>query len=152
MITADALHTQRKLAALICRQLLAHYVFTVKGNQKSLHAALAGLNWDRARRHVTRDSGHGRRETRAHQVTSFPARIQGLFPHARQAARVTRTVTRTVTARSGRERSSEHKTSTETAYIITSLHRREAAPAHLAAYVRGHWGIENKAPRPGDAA
>ena len=27
---------------------------------------------------------------------------------------------------------------------ITSLHSREAAPAHLATYVRGHWSIENK--------
>jgi hypothetical protein len=27
---------------------------------------------------------------------------------------------------------------------ITSLHFREAAPEHLAAYARGHWSIENK--------
>ena len=27
---------------------------------------------------------------------------------------------------------------------ITSLSAREAAPAHLAGYVRGHWAIENK--------
>ena len=29
-------------------------------------------------------------------------------------------------------------------FIITSLDAREAAPAHLAGYVRGHWTIENK--------
>jgi hypothetical protein len=62
-ITADALHTQRRLAKLICQDLLAHYVFTVKDNQKNLNAALAGLNWARARRHVTRGKGHGRDET-----------------------------------------------------------------------------------------
>jgi predicted transposase YbfD/YdcC len=144
VITADALHTQRRLADLICRGLLAHYVLTVKDNQKNLHAALAALNWGRARRHVTRDQGHGRRETRRCQVMDAPARIRAMFPHARQAARITRTVTRTLTARSGRQRTTTRETSTETAYVITSLHRREAGPAHLAAYVRGHWGIENK--------
>jgi len=147
VITAGALHTQRKLAALICRDLLAHYVLTVKDNQKNLHAALAALNRDRARRHATRDTGHGRRETRRCQVMDAPARIRAMFPHARQVARITRTVTRTLTARSGRQRTTTRETSTEAAYIITSLHRREAAPAHLAANVRGHWGIENKVHR-----
>jgi len=33
---------------------------------------------------------------------------------------------------------------TQTAYVITSLTAREAAPAHIAAYVRGHWTIENQ--------
>ena len=144
VITADALHTQRKLAKLICQDLLAHYVLTVKDNQKNLHAALAGLNWDRARRHVTQDEGHGRAETRRHQVMDAPARIRAMFPHARQVARITRTVTRTVTARTGRQRTTTRKTSSETVYAVTSLSAREAAPAHIAAYVRGHWAIENK--------
>jgi predicted transposase YbfD/YdcC len=144
VITADALHTQRKLADLICRELLAHYVLTVKRNQKHLHAALAGLNWDRARRHVTRDHGHGRDETRTCHVLTVPARVRVEFPHARQAARITRTVTRTVTAGRGRQRASTRETSSETAYVITSLSAREAAPEHIAAYARGHWGIENK--------
>ena len=110
----------------------------------AVHATLAGLNWARARRHVTRDEGHGRAETRRCQVLDAPARIREMFPHARQIARITRTVTRTVTARSGRQRTRTQETSSETAYVITSLHRREAAPAHIAAYVRGHWAIENK--------
>jgi hypothetical protein len=29
-------------------------------------------------------------------------------------------------------------------FVITSLDAREASPAHLAGYVRGHWTIENK--------
>ena len=144
MITADALHTQRRLADLICRELLAHYVLTVKDNQKNLHAALAGLNWDRARRHVTRDTGHGRRETRTHQVMDAPARIRKMFPHARQIARTTPKITRITRARNGRERTRAEKTSSETVYAITSLSAREAAPAHIAACIRGHRGIENK--------
>ena len=147
MITADALHTQRKLAALICRDLLAHYVLTVKDNQKNLHAALAALNRDRARRHATRDTGHGRRETRRCQVMDAPARIRAMFPHARQVARITRTVTRTVTARSGRQRTTGQETSSQTVYAVTSLSAREAAPAHIAAYIRGQWSIENKVHR-----
>jgi predicted transposase YbfD/YdcC len=144
VITADALHTQRRLADLICRELLAHYVLTVKDNQKNLHAALAGLNWDRARRHVTRDTGHGRRETRSCQVMDAPARIRTMFPHARQIARTTPKITRITRARNGRERTRAEKTSSETVYAITSLSAREAAPAHIAACIRGHRGIENK--------
>ena len=144
VITADALHTQRKLADLICRDLLAHYVLTVKENQKNLHAALAGLNWDRARRHTARGRGHGRDETRTCQVLTVPARIRAEFPHARQAARITRTVTRTARRRNGKTWERVTKTTRETVYVITSLSAREAAPRHIAAYVRGHWTIENK--------
>jgi predicted transposase YbfD/YdcC len=144
VITADALHTQRRLAKLICEQLLAHYVFTVKDNQPHLRAALAALNWDRARRHVTQDEGHGRSETRIHQVTDAPARIRAMFPWARQVSRITRNVTRVTRTRNGREWTRVQKTSSETVYVITSLSAREAGPAHIAAYVRGHWAIENK--------
>ena len=144
VITADALHTQRKLAVLVCRDLLAHYVLTVKENQKNLHAALAGLNWDRARRHVTRDHGHGRDETRTCEVITVPARIRVQFPHARQAARITRTAARLTRRRNGKTWEQVSKTTRETVYVITSLTAREAAPRHIAAYVRGHWAIENK--------
>ena len=144
VITADALHTQRRLATLICEQLLAHYVLTVKDNQKNLRAALAGLNWARARRHVAHDTGHGRTETRKHQVMDAPARIREMFPHARQAARITRTISRTTRRRNGKTWERVVKTTRETVYVITSLDRREAGPAHIAAYARGHWGIENK--------
>jgi predicted transposase YbfD/YdcC len=144
VVTADALHTQRRLAKLICEGLLAHCVFTVKDNQRNLHAALAGLNWGRARRHVTSGKGHGRSETRTHQVMDAPAGIKGMFPHARQAARVTRTVTRVTRTRNGKTWERTVKTTSETVYLITSLDRREAAPARIAAYLRGHWSIENK--------
>jgi predicted transposase YbfD/YdcC len=144
VITADALLTQRRLAALICEQLMAHYVFTVKANQHALHAALAALTWSRARRHLTQDSGHGRRETRTHQVMDAPPAITALFPHVRQIARITRTTTRTSAAGSYRQATRTTVTTTETVYVITSLTRREAAPRHLAHYLRGHWSIENQ--------
>ena len=96
VLTADALHTQRALATLICENTGAHYVFTVKGNQAGLYDALQALTWPGARRHATEDKGHGRRETRSHLVTDAPEEMRELFPHAAQVARVirTRTVTR----------------------------------------------------------
>ena len=141
VITADALHAQRNLARLICGQLGAHYVLTVKANQPGLLAVLTTADWTRSRRHRTRGTGHGRTETRTCQVLDAP---WGIFPGAGQIARITRTVTRTVCTRGGRTLTRTRKTSTQTAYIITSLTAREAAPAHIAAYVRGHWTIENQ--------
>jgi predicted transposase YbfD/YdcC len=144
VLTADALHTQRALATLACENLGAHYVFTVKGNQAALHAALAGLCWAGARRHRTRDKGHGRRETRSHLVMDAPEEVKALFPHAAQVARVIRA--RTVTSRksNGKKRTRVTETHSETVYLVTSLTAREAGPEHIAAYIRGHWGVENQ--------
>ena len=142
-LTADALHTQRKLADLICEQLLAHYVLTVKDNQKNLHAALAALNWDRARRHVTRD-----RATAAPRPAAAASRTPPPDPRhvpARPPGRPhhpDRHPHRHRPRRPAADRT--QKTSSETVYVVTSLSAREAAPAHIAAYVRGHWAIESK--------
>ena len=144
VLTADALHTQRALATLACENLGAHYVFTVKGNQAGLYDALQALTWAGARRHATGDKGHGRRETRSHLVTDAPEEIRELFPHAAQVARVIRTRTVTRWKGNGKTRQRVTETHTETVYLITSLTAREAGPEHIAAYIRAHWGIENK--------
>jgi hypothetical protein len=62
LITADALHTQREHAEYLHRRG-AHYLFTVKRNQPTLHAALAALPWAAVGRQLRRQSGHGRAET-----------------------------------------------------------------------------------------
>lgn len=144
VISADALHTQRGLAVLACEKLLAHVIFTVKGNQPGLLAALEGLCWAGARRHVTSGKGHGRSETRSHLVMDAPGSIKALFPHIAQVARVIRTRTVTRWKNNGKKRKRVTETHTETVYLITSLTAREAGPEHIAAYIRGHWGIENK--------
>jgi predicted transposase YbfD/YdcC len=144
VITADAAHTVRARASFICGELLAHYVFTVKQNTPALWAELDALNWKRVRRHVTRDSGHGRREKRTIQVTDAPAHVRRRFPHARQVALIERYVTRTVRVKKGRHWVRKQVKSAVAVFIITSLDTREAAPGHLAGYVRGHWTIENK--------
>lgn len=144
VMTLDALHTVKAHARLICGELLAHYALTVKDNTPGLRADLAALTWRKARRHAACDSGHGRRERRAIAVIDAPPHIRDRFPHARQVARIQRKVTRTARTRKGKRRIRTQKRTSETAYIITSLSAREAAPEHLAAYIRCHWTIENK--------
>jgi hypothetical protein len=45
VITAGAGHTVRAHARLICGELLAHYVFTVKQNTPALWDELDALDW-----------------------------------------------------------------------------------------------------------
>jgi hypothetical protein len=140
VITADAGHTVKAHARFICGELLAHYVFTVKQNTPALWDELDAL--DRASvpvQHATEEKGHGRRERRAIQVLTAPAHIAKRFPHARQVALIERYVTRTVRVRKGKRWAREQVKSAVAVFIITSLDAREAAPEHLAAYVRGHW-------------
>jgi predicted transposase YbfD/YdcC len=144
VITADAAHTVRTHASFICAELMAHYVFTVKQNTPALWAELDALNWKKARRHVIEERGHGRREKRTVQVLDAPAHIRRRFPHARQAALIERYVTRTVRVKKGRRWVRRQVKSAIAVFVITSLSAREASPVHIAAYVRGHWTIENK--------
>ena len=133
VITADALHTQREhVADLHARG--AHWVLTVKGNQPRLRRQLAGLPWRQVEAdHRSAQTAHGRREIRSLKVVTIAAGIE--FPNARQALQITRK-TRPVNARSGRWR-------TETVYSITDLGPHQARPDELAAWIRGHWQIEN---------
>ena len=136
VITADALHTQREhVAALHARG--AHWVLTVKGNQPTLHRQLAELPWRQVGEgHRSTETGHGRREIRVLKVVTIAAGIA--FPHARQAIQVTRR-TRPISARTGRK----GRWHTETVYAITDLAPHQARPDELAAWIRGHWQIEN---------
>jgi predicted transposase YbfD/YdcC len=78
---------------------------------------------------ITRETGHGRTETR----TVKAAHVSRLdFPHARQAIKITRRRQDTATG----------KTSRETVRAITSLTSAEATAEDLARLVREHWSIE----------
>jgi predicted transposase YbfD/YdcC len=136
VITADALHTQREhVTALHARG--AHWVMTVKGNQPTLRRQLAELPWRQVGEgHRSAETGHGRREIRVLKVVTIAAGIA--FPHARQAIQVIRR-TRPISARTGRK----GRWHTETIYAITDLAPHEARPDELAAWIRGHWQIEN---------
>jgi hypothetical protein len=148
VITADAGHTVRAHAKLICEQLLAHYVFTVKLNTPKLWEELDALDWAKVPvQHVTEEKGQGRCERRTIQVMNAPGCIRKRFPHARQVALIERYVTRTIRVKKGRRWVKKQVKSAVAVFIITSLDAREAAPVHLAGYVRGQWTIENKVHR-----
>jgi predicted transposase YbfD/YdcC len=135
LVTADALHTQREHASYLHGRG-AHYLFTVKRNQPTLQAALAGLPWAQVDRQLRRRSGHGRAETRSIAVLAADGApgIDHLFPHAAQVIRVIRTRTEVATGRRSRE----------VVYAITCLNHRSADPGLLAGWLQGHWGIENR--------
>jgi len=136
VITADALHTQREhVADLHARG--AHWVLTVKGNQPRLRRQLAELPWREVPEgHRSAETGHGRREIRMLKVVTIAAGIA--FPHAAQAIQVTRR-TRPVSARTGKK----GRWRTETVYAITDLAPHQASADELAAWILGHWQIEN---------
>jgi predicted transposase YbfD/YdcC len=133
VVTADALHAQREHAEYLHGRG-AHYVITVKGNQKTLRNQLAGLPWtDVPIGHRETDTGHGRVVTSTYKVVTIAAGI--IFPHAAQAVQIVRT----------RKRKGSTKRATrETVYAVTSLTAAQTQPTELARYVRGHWHVENK--------
>jgi len=124
VVTVDAMHTQHDTAQLIT-DAGGDYVFTVKGNQPTLHAACKKLPWTQVRAHTAVTTGHGRRARRTIKVLTAPAWIP--FTGAAQIAQIRRTVTRR-----GRK-------SVEVVYVITSANHLTAPPATLAAWVQGHW-------------
>ncbi len=134
VVTADALHTQREhVADLRARGM--HWVLQVKGNQPRLRRQLAGLPWRQIEvAHRAAETGHGRREIRTLKVVTIAAGIE--FPHAAQAVQITRKTRPVRAGRAGKWR-------TETVYAITDLRPHQARPDELAAWIRGHWQIEN---------
>ena len=88
VVTSDALHTVRANLDWLVTDKKAHYIAVVKQNQPLLHAQVRALPWRQVPAgSITRDTGHGRTETR----TLKAAHVSGLdFPHARQAIKITR--------------------------------------------------------------
>lgn len=132
VVTADALHTQREHADYLHGRG-AHYVLTVKNNQRGLRDRIASQTWSsRPVQHTCREKRHGR--TTIWQTTIQPAQAWIDFPHAAQTIRLTRD-------------RHDHKTGHQTrehVFVITSIPAGDATPEQLAGYVRGHWGIENR--------
>ncbi|WP_295702378.1 ISAs1 family transposase [Lapillicoccus sp.] len=129
VVTVDAMHTQVETAQAII-DAGGDYLFTVKKNQPTLHRACKDLPWNAVPDHRVTTRGHGRQVTRTIKVVTAPAWVH--FAGAAQVAQVRRTVTR------------HGKKSVEVVYLITSADHHAAPPATLAAWVQGHWGIENR--------
>ena len=134
VLTADAGFTARELAAEL-RSRGAHWILRIKGNQKTLHARLKALPWSQVPEAArVRSVGHGRVETRTIRVIDLAGSTDGhgdFFPDAHQALKII-----------GRRRGRHGRWSVQTVYAITSLDHRQADPALLATWVRGHWSIE----------
>ncbi len=130
VVTLDAMHTQTDTANLITAAG-GDYVFTVKGNQPTLHAACKDLPWAKVPAgQRTTTTGHGRTVTRTIKVITAPDWVT--FAGAAQVAQVRRTVTQA------------GNRTVEVVYLITSADHQTAPPATLATWVQGHWGIENR--------
>ncbi len=130
-VTVDAMHTQIDTATAITAAG-GEYVFTVKGNTSDPAPAPEGPALERRARtppHRDRDHTH-KRITRTIKVAAAPDWVG--FPDAGQVAQVRRTVT------------TNGKKSVEVVYLITSADPASTPAATLAAWVQGHWGIENR--------
>ena len=138
IITIDAKGTQTAIAKQIVESK-ADYVLALKGNQGTLHQAVidyvdAQLETDfagiGARRHVTKETGHGRQETRIYVQMPVP---KGLAGCRRWKGLLTIGVAMLTCFRDGKETS-------DVRYFISSL---PLGVKRFARAVRGHWGIEN---------
>lgn len=134
VITADALLTQRAFAQYLVETRKAHYHFTVKANQPTLLADIQLYFQKRAEPDfVLYDPpDHGRIETRKIWVTTELNNYLD-FPHVQQAFVIER---HCIDKKTG-------KSSTETAFGITSLAPDQADPNRVLLTNRGHWAIEN---------
>jgi predicted transposase YbfD/YdcC len=130
VVTFDALHTVRANLTWLADEKKGHYIAVVKQNQPLLHARVRALPWRQVPAgSTTRETGHGRTETR----TLKAAHVSRLdFPHARQAIKVTRR----------RKDTGTGKISRETVYAVTSLTSADATAQDLARLVREHWSVE----------
>jgi predicted transposase YbfD/YdcC len=131
-ITADALLTQRKLAAhLLARG--AHYVFIAKDNHPTLAADIR-LHFAARGEPDFREPPqlqHGRVESRA-IWTSSALNDYLNFPGVAQVFAIER---HTIEKKTG-------KTSTDIAYGLTDHTPQSADPARLLAFNRDHWRVE----------
>jgi predicted transposase YbfD/YdcC len=138
IITIDAMGTQKAIAEQIIEGE-ADYVLARKGNQGTLHQAVINYIDEQcendfanvtARRHVTEETGHGRKEVRSYIQMPVPQGLPGL-----ELWRGLKSIGMVVSEclRNGKE-------TVEVRYYISSLGVSVKRFAHA---VRSHWGIEN---------
>ncbi len=130
VVTADALHTQHAHGTYL-RTRGAHYIAQVKANHPGLFDRVRRLPWpDITLDHYERTRAHHRHEIRRLRTAAF-AHID--YPEARQALQVVR----------WRQDFTSGKFTIERVYLITNVPPGAASGAQLAAWIRGHWKIEN---------
>ena len=138
IITIDAMGTQKAIAEQIIEGE-ADFVLALKGNQGTLHQAVIDYIDEqaendfadvKAHRHQTKETGHGREETRFYIQLPVPDSLPklDLWEGLKSIG-----VVDSVCIRDGKE-------TVETRYYISSL---DVCVKKFAHAVRGHWGIEN---------
>jgi predicted transposase YbfD/YdcC len=138
IITIDAMGTQKAIAGPIIEGE-ADYVLALKGNQETLHQAVIDHVHEqgeddfarvRARRHQTKETRHGREETRSYIELPVPEDLPGLelWAGLKSIGVVVSECVR------------DGKATDEVRYDISSLGVGVKRFAHA---VRSHWGIEN---------
>jgi len=134
-ITADALLTQRDLAEYLVGTRLAHYHFTVKGNQATLLDDIKLFFQDRQEPdYISYDPpDHGRIEIRKIWTTTELNSYLN-FPHVGQAF---------VIERHRIDKKTGKSSLPELAYGVTSHSSHHADAQQVLATNRGHWSIEN---------
>jgi predicted transposase YbfD/YdcC len=142
IITIDAMGTQKAIAATIIKGE-ADYVLALKRNQETLHdAVIAHINeaWEEdfakvdARQHQTKETGHGREETRTYIQMPVPEDLPGLklWSGLKSIGMVVSECVR------------DGKETEEVRYYISSL---EVGVKRFAHAVRSHWSIEIPQPK-----
>ena len=138
IITIDAMGTQKAIAGQVIEGG-ADYVLVLKGNQETLHRAVIDHiheQWEddfarvKARRLQTKETGHGRDETRTYIQMPVPEGLPGLGDWAGLKS-IGVVVSECI--RDGEE-------TAEVRYYISSLAVGVNRFAHA---VRSHWSIEN---------
>jgi predicted transposase YbfD/YdcC len=138
VITADALHCQKKTLALIIDGG-NDYIVTIKKNQSSLFKAAQKLvksagasDKNQAEEHL-----HGRSTTRTTTIYAVEPQLLPLWAGAKHIIEVVRTGSRWLGKKSRRRLIDFH----ESHYYLSSL---DWSASQLAEAIRGHWLIENR--------
>jgi predicted transposase YbfD/YdcC len=138
IITIDAMGTQKAIAAQIIKGE-ADFVLALKGNQETLHqGTMEYINeqWEddfanvEARQYQTKETAHGREETRTYIQMPVPSSLPGvkLWKGLKSVGLVVSECVR------------NGKATDEVRYYISSLDVDVKLFAHA---IRSHWGIEN---------
>jgi predicted transposase YbfD/YdcC len=138
IITIDAMGTQKVIAEQIIDRE-ADYVLALQGNQETLHQGVSGYIDEQskndfadvqARRHVTKETGHGREEVRSYLQMPVPVDLRGLelWKGLKSIGLATLACVR------------DGKETTETRYYSSSL---AVGVKLFAQAIRSHWGVEN---------
>ncbi|MCH7229712.1 ISAs1 family transposase [Glycomyces sp. L485] len=133
LVSADALHCNEDTAAAIV-EAGADYCLALKGNHPSLYAAAKALPWSEIDNAVeTRETGHGRSETRTVKILAVGGAVRLSFPGVAQIARV-------------RRWTRDEATGEVVHHVIFYPTSRDATalrPVEFAEAVRNHWGVES---------